>query len=124
MTVPPIEEIRIHRYDLLKKAMMTENPIGPLLDKVRTTLSSGHRLWVVGSIRVLPDGHPPPILPPYAGNTAHAEDVYCSNWEFQIADLVKTHAIGGGRVEVPVPEGQAVNPFENIPLRVIHGWRN
>ena len=53
-----------------------------------------------------------------------SEGRYFSNWEFQIGYLVETHAVEGGRVEVPVPGNLAVNSVENIPLRVIRGWRD
>ena len=124
ITLPPLDDVRIHRYDLVKKAMMTENPIGPLLDKIRAALRSGHKLWVVGTIREPPNRDAPPVLPPYDGIMEQSEGRYFSNWEFQIGYLVETHAVEGGRVEVPVPGNLAVNSVENIPLRVIRGWRD
>jgi hypothetical protein len=123
-TVPPMKEIRIHRYDLMKQAMMTENPIGPLLDKARATLRSGHRLWLVGIFREPPGGIPQPLYPPYAGNTGQPASRYSFNWMFQITWLVEQHATGGSRVEIPIPGGVAVNPFENVPVLVMDGWRD
>jgi hypothetical protein len=122
-TLPPMEEIRIHRYDLMKKAMMTENPIGPLLDKVRATLRSGHRLWVVGAAQAPPGGNPQPVYPPYNGDMKVTEDMYFTSWMFQVTYLVQEHALEGGPVKIPVPGGQPVNPLEDVPLVVIHGWR-
>jgi hypothetical protein len=122
-TLPPMEDIRIHRYDLMKKAMMTENPIGPLLDKVRATLRSGHRLWVVGTAQAPPGGQPQPVYPPYNGDMKLTEDMYFTSWMFQITYLVQEHALGGGPVNIPVPGGLPVNPLENVPVVVIHGWK-
>jgi uncharacterized membrane protein len=123
ITLPPMEDIRIHRYDLMKKAMMTENPIGPLLDKVRATLRSGRKLWLVGTAQAPPGGHPPPVYPPYNGDVTRTEDMYFSSWMFQITYLAQQHAVGGAPVKIPVPGGQPVNPLENVPLVSIRGWR-
>ena len=122
-TVPPMEDIRIHRFDLMKKAMMTENPIGPLLDKARATLRSGHRLWVVGTAEAPPGGNPQPAYPPYNGDRKVNEDMYVTSWMFQITYLVQKHALEGGPVKIPVPGGLPVNPLEDVPLVVVHGWR-
>ena len=43
-----MEDFRIHRYDVVKQAMMTENPIEPVLDKARAALRAGHSVWLVG----------------------------------------------------------------------------
>jgi len=122
-TLPPMEEIRIHRYDLMKKAMMTENPIGPLLDQVQAALRSGHKLWVAGIFQDTPDGNPQPVYPPYNGGMERADSLYFSSWMFQIAYLVEKHATGCDPVEIPVPGSQAVDPREDVPLQVIRGWR-
>ena len=122
-TLPPLAEIRIHRFDLVKKAMVTENPIGPLLDKVRATLRSGHTLWVAGDLDAPPDGNPPPVYPPYKGSLDEADTKYFYSWMYQVTYFVGRHATKGNLVELPVPGGLAVNPFENLQLRAIHGWR-
>jgi hypothetical protein len=122
-TLPPLETIRIHRDDLVENAMRAENPIGPLLDKARETLASGHSLWVVGALPQAPIDRPPPSLPPYRGNTPKAEITYCMLWKVQLGYLVEKHATDFSRVEIPVPGGFPVNPFEDVPLLVIHGWR-
>ena len=122
-TLPPMKEIRIHRYDLMKKAMVEENPIGPLLDQVTATLRAGNTLWVLGVFQTPPPGNPQPVYPPYHGGMDMADSVYFSSWMFQISALVQNHSIEGGQVNVEVPGGQPVNPLENVPLLAIRGWR-
>ncbi|MGP8199812.1 MAG: hypothetical protein ACLQU4_09960 [Limisphaerales bacterium] len=123
-TVPPLAEIRIHRYDLMKQAMMTKNPIGPLLEEARVALRSGHKLWLVGDSPDPPGGgKPQPVYPPYKGNLENAGFLYTFSWMCQIINLVSAHATAGGMVDVPVPSGMAVNPDENITFQVVQGWR-
>jgi hypothetical protein len=124
-TVEPTDELRIHRTDLIKKAMMREDPIRPLREKVRVALRSGRKVWLVGDFGLPADaGHPPPILPPYTGKMERAAVKYILNWMTQVAYLVKQHAAAGSRVEIPVPGGQAVNPRENVVVQVASGWRD
>jgi len=125
-TVEPMEDLRIHRYDLEKKAMMANNPIGPALDKVRGALRSGHSVWlVVDKVFVPPAdaGPPPPLLPPYTGNMDWAALKYEYNWTSQVIYLMKQHGTTGSRVNIPVPGGQSLDPAENITVLVASGWR-
>ena len=122
-TLPPMEEIRIHRYDLIKRAMKSENPIGPSLDQVRTTLRSGHRVWVVGILHYPVGNGPPPAYPPYDGNMEGADAAYLGNWTDQLSYLARDHAVRRDPVKVPVPGDLAVNPLEDVPLLVVQGWR-
>lgn len=122
VTLPPLEDLRIHRYDLLKAAMARPNPIDPVLERMAETLKSGHRLWLVG---VLPDPRTveePAALPP-APNAASGW--YCGpyliTWAQQASYLLKSHAL---QAEVrPTGAGRPVNPYENIPVVVVSGWR-
>ena len=94
-TLPPMaEDIRIHRYDLMKKQMMAENPIGPLLEQARQTLRSGHVFWVVGDFQFPPPGQPQPLLPPYREDMVHgrARRLLFSSWMFQFSQMVQSHA--------------------------------
>jgi hypothetical protein len=122
-TLPPMEELRIHRFDLVNKAMMTVNPIGPVLDKVQATLRSGHRLWLVGPFESPPGDNPPTVYAPYNGDNGKTDYMYESNWMSQITYCIAKHATGADLVSIPVPGGLAVNPFENAPVQVIHGWQ-
>jgi hypothetical protein len=122
VTLPPLEDLRIHRYDLLKAAMARPNPIDPVLERMAETLKSGHRLWLVG---VLPDPRTveqPAVLPP-APNAPSGW--YCGpyliTWAQQASYLLKSHAL---RAEVrPTGAGRPVNPYENMPVVVVSGWQ-
>src|SRR5262249_35515243 len=40
MTIPPLEDHTIHRYDLVKQRMASRNPLEPLLKSITYTLAS------------------------------------------------------------------------------------
>jgi hypothetical protein len=122
MTVPPLEDLRIHRYDLLKEKMKSTDPIGPLLTRMSETLRSGNRLWLIGEFHGLPNVQPveprPPAPDPRSGWNSHP---YVSSWAAQADHLVRIHAC---RVEaVPVSSGERVNPYENLMLQAAQGWQ-
>jgi hypothetical protein len=122
-TLPPMAEVRIHRYDLMKQQMASENPIGPLLDQVRQTLRSGHALWVVGVFQFPPPGPPQPVYGPYHGGMELPDSTYFSSWMFQISQIVQTRATSGGEVKIRVPASAKINPLEEMPLLVFRGWK-
>ncbi len=121
-TLPPLEDLRIHRYDLLKAAMARPNPIDPVLEKATEALKSGHRLWLVGVFPDPRDVEQPAALPPaphprsgwYCGP-------YIITWGRQVSFLLKSHVL---QAEVlPTAAGRPVNPYENLPVVVVSGWR-
>jgi hypothetical protein len=121
----PVEELRIHRYDLMKQQMMADNPIGPLLEQARQTLRSGHVFWVVGDFQFPPPGQPQPLLPPYREEMTMdvAAAWYFSSWMFQFSQMVQSHAPSQARMEFSVPGGAAVNNLEDMFLLRFSGWK-
>ena len=122
VTLPPLEDLRIHRYDLLRAAMERPNPIDPVLEKMAATLRSGHRLWLVGG---LPDPRqvvePAPIPPAPNATSGWYCVPYLVTWAQQASYLLKQHAL---QAEVrPAETGTPVNPYENIPVILVSGWR-
>jgi hypothetical protein len=126
-TLPPmaVEDLRIHRYDLMKQQMKTEEPIAPLLVKVRQALMSGNALWVVGVFMFPPPGQPQPIRPPYREDMPldMPDSCYFSSWMFQLSQMVQSHARSGALQELPVPGDASVNNLENLRLLRFSGWR-
>jgi len=122
-TLPPMSEIRIHRYDLLKEQMTAEDPVGPLVEQVKQTLRSGHALYVAGIFEFPPPGTSPPFYGPYHAGMEMPDLAYFSSWLFQVSQVVQTHTKSGGQIEIPVPDSAPINPVESIPLRVFRGWK-
>jgi hypothetical protein len=123
-SVPPIEDYRFHRYDLLRQRMAATDPIAGLRDQIRQTLRGGHAVWVAGMFHSLQPGQPPPkALPPYRGGLALADAVYCDSWVTQIGEMVRTNGCDISPVPILVPDKTPVNILEDVSLRVIRGWR-
>ena len=127
-TIPPMarEDLRIHRYDLMKIQMMAGDPIGPLLEQARQTLRSGHDLWVTGEFAFSPPGQPHPIIRPYREDMALdvPQGWYCSSWMFQFSQMIRLHSTSKVQVEMSVPGGAAVNDFEDMLLLRFSGWKD
>lgn len=120
--VPPIDDVRIHRYDLVKRKMMEQDPLGPLLARCTEVLRSGGRIWVVGWLNAPPAGQEPPVLPTAPQSQwGWSEAAYAISWTLQVGHLVVTRAQRASRVAVDVPG--SVNPLEDLPLLRVEGWR-
>ena len=51
-TVPPIDDLFTHRYDIVKAKMAEVGPLRSTYDRVEATLRAGHRVWVIGSLAI------------------------------------------------------------------------
>src|SRR2546427_131604 len=58
MTLPPMEDLTVHRYDLLKLRMTSAEPLAPLYGAIQGALESRHRVWLVGGLLFPPAGPP------------------------------------------------------------------
>ena len=65
MTLPPIEDLTIHRYDLLKLRMTSAEPLAPLHRAIQGALSARCRLEARGVISALAELRPFVPLTPY-----------------------------------------------------------
>ena len=121
-TVPPLEDTRIHRMDLMKRAM--ENPalIEPALAAVDSALARGATIWMVGGLpRVAPGSAPRRAPPAPAPGFGWSLRSYTAIWSSIVLDEVRAHAT---RFEpVPVVEGGVVQPREREALFRASGWR-
>jgi hypothetical protein len=116
-TLPPLEDHRIHRYDLVKQAMLAADPIAPLRARVQEVLEGGGRVWVVGGLSAPAPGKAPPRLPPppLPGTGWNAEP-YEAAWSMEISALLRKHATRITDIETPRAREYAF-------LRVFEGWR-
>ena len=122
ITLPAIADLRVHRYDLFREKMIADHPIDDVLEKIRQTLAAGNRVWIVGGIKLPPEGRPPRSLPPAPNNHAGWDNVaYSDAWMEQLGVFVREHS-GRGQT-VPLPNAGPINPFEDVPLMAIDGWQ-
>jgi hypothetical protein len=121
-TIPPIEDLRAHRVDLLKTQMMAPAPMAPVLKRMAETLRSGHTIWLIGSLNFVPPGKEPQVIPPgYDGSNGWVGGNFYAAWAEQAGFVVQNHALHFERVRVPL--AQPVMRYENLPLSAIRGWR-
>ena len=125
LTIPPMADHRLHRYDLVLRQMMTVDPLHPVLARLEEVLRSGHRVFLAGTLPVPDAGYPLPSLPPAyrdAGGSLHVGP-YDIVWQLQAGQLLRAHAARSGHIEVPIPGKARVQGFENLELGVAEGWR-
>jgi len=121
-TLPDLPEHGVHRYDLVKAKLAAPHPIDDVLAAVQRTLSGGHRVWLVGQVRLPLPGQAPPVLPPAPASPAGWHDFpYVQSWALQLGALLRAHAGSLARVSVASPD--PVSPLEDMTLAVAAGWR-
>jgi hypothetical protein len=121
-TIPPIEDLRSHRVDLLKAQMMAPAPMAPVLQQMDETLRSGHTIWLIGGLNFLPQGQEPQVVSPgYDGPKGWVGGNFYAAWAEQAGFVVQNHALHLDRVRVPL--AQPVSRYENLPLSAIRGWQ-
>jgi hypothetical protein len=125
ISLPPIDDHRFHRYDLVLRQMMTADPLQPVLARLEGALRSGHRVFIAGTLPFPGADDPlPSPAPAYrdAGGSWHGGP-YESVWRLQAGQLLSAHFTRGGHIDVPIPGRARVQAFENLELGVVEGWR-
>lgn len=122
VTLPTIADLRIHRYDLFREKMLSPHPIDDVVDKVRQTLTSGNRVWLVGGVSFPLPGRPPRVLPAPPNASVGWDNVaYSESWLEQLSVFIRDHSVRGQAVAVNC--STPVNQFEDVPLVVVEGWQ-
>jgi hypothetical protein len=122
VTIPPLDDITIHRYDLLKKRMQEPDPIGPLLQRIESALAQGGRVWYVGDLELPPPGAEMPMPSPAPAAWGWSEGAYMDAWSARTAGFLRERAREVR--EVPVATNGPVNPLETLPVYVFSGFRD
>ncbi len=121
VTIPPIEDLHIVRYDMLKAAMARPGSIDPVLRTIAGTLQSGHKVWWVAGFPSGEENGPPAVLPPAPlPASGWFMTPYLFDWGTQAAYLLKAHGLESEilRVHPPGP----VAPYEDVRVTAVSGW--
>jgi hypothetical protein len=125
LTVPPVNDHRVHRYDLFKEQMAAINSIDPVLAAMADALKTGGRVWVVGGVDGIfgpPNQAPPSLAPAPHDPVGWNQPAYSKMWSMQVATFVRTHA---KTAELFASFGnQPTNPHEKVPLIKVDGWQS
>jgi hypothetical protein len=119
-TLPPLEDHGVHRVDLLTAKMQTKDPIAPVIDRITSTLQSGNRVWLVGNIPFSQEPLPE-ILPAPNNPWGWSDEPYSYYWGLRVTQFLSAHSVHAA--VVIAPSTNCVNPFENLPVFVVTGWK-
>lgn len=122
MTIPPIDDFKVHRYDLVKGKMASDDPLQPILDRMTETLMSGHSIWLVGDTDLPLKEQSPCFLPP-APHTVYGWRLsqYMKCWWEQAGCFINSHS--SERTALQPVIDKSINPNEDCHIRLIRGWR-
>ncbi len=125
MTLPPIEDHRFHRYDLVLRQLMKTDAAQSVLTRMEAALRSGHRVFLAGELPFPEVDTPVPDLAALhreADGEWHGT-AYSGVWRLQAGYLLRAHAVNATHLEVRVPGGAGVQEHEDLKLAVFNGWR-
>jgi hypothetical protein len=116
--LPDLADKSVDRLDLLKKAEETDEPCRPVFDRVAATLETGHTVWVVGGLQVLPTDQAVPIpMPAPDAKVGWFYLPYTRSWSFQFGRFMQQHAREAANVTVArdLPfDGMEVVPLSRV----------
>jgi hypothetical protein len=126
LSVPPIDSHEVHRIDLVIAEMNEPEAMTPVLRAITNTLTSGHHVWLVGSIPIVrwQDAPPGPTpLPPRPSEmpTRWWMGSYLSWWNQQATTLLLDHAQQEKAEAIAAPG--PVNHFEDVSVVRFTGYK-
>jgi hypothetical protein len=126
MGLPDVKDYKIHRYDTIKEMITMKDPsdaIEPVRERMRETLKSGKRVWLVGApIYFKLDNPPDKLVAAPSGPYGWYWGYYGAVWSKQAGKYIGSHAKELHKVELP--DCGPVNETEAIRLMVAEGWRD
>ena len=126
LSVPPIDSHEVHRIDLVMAEMNQPEAMAPVLRAITNTLTSGHHVWVVGSMPIARSKDAPPgptPLPPRPPEmpTRWWVGSYLYWWNQQATTLLLDHAQQEKAETIAAPG--PVNHFEDVSVARFTGYR-
>ena len=126
LSVPPIDSHEVHRIDLVMAEMNQPEAMAPVLRAITNTLTSGHHVWVVGSIPIARSKDAPPgptPLPPRPPEmpTRWWVGSYLYWWNQQATTLLLDHAQQEKAETIAAPG--PVNHFEDVSVVRFTGYK-
>ena len=125
LSVPPIDSHEVHRIDLVMAEMNQPEAMAPVLRAITNTLTSGHHVWVVGSMPIARSKDAPPgptPLPPRPPEmpTRWWVGSYLYWWNQQVTTLLLDHAQQEKAETIAAPG--PVNHFEDVSVVRFTGY--
>jgi len=125
-SVPPIDSHKVHRVDLVIAEMNKPEAMTPVLRAITNTLTSGHQVWLVGSIPIARSRDAPPgptPLPPVPSEmpTGWWLGSYLNWWNQQVTTLLLDHAQQEKTETIAAPG--PVSHFEDVSVVRFTGYK-
>lgn len=121
VTLPPLADLRLHRWDLLKQALSQPDPVPDLVSRAATVLRAGHKVFLVGNLGPATPDQPEPFPPAPQSNFGWQMEPYLAQWKSELTYWIEHHALHGNNL--PIEEGRFVNRFERFGLFELSGLR-
>jgi len=120
VTIPPLEDVHIVRFDLVKAAMARSGALDPALETMAKALQSGHRVFWVQGLAVN-ENEPPRRLPPAPlPDTGWYLGPYLFDWARQASYFLQSHGLRSEIMDTRVA-GSALG-YEVVVVTIISGW--
>ncbi len=113
ITFPEFSDHTIFRYDIMKQKMSETDPIEPSMATIRSTLSNGGKVWVIGDL-----GKEPQYSVKPAGGFMNP---YLNYWTNELTSNLQEHAIVSSTILVE--SDRPINKLENASLTLFSGWK-
>lgn len=120
-SIPPMQDLTLHRWDELLHEMQTPNAVEPVLAKIDDTLRQGHQVWFVTSIALRPVPTSPSV-PPFTDAAPRPVGFFLIGWYRQVTHELQRHA--QHIAQVPIRIAQPISPYEKNALFVFSGWQD
>ena len=121
VTLPPLGDLTLHRWDLLKQAMTQPDPVPELVSRAENVLRAGHKIFLVGKLGPAPGTEPEPLPPAPQSEFGWQMEAYTAQWKSELTYWIEHHALHG--TDLRVDQTEPVNPLEHLGLFEIFGWR-
>lgn len=122
VTLPPIEDLTLHRWDLIKQTIAKPDPVPELVARAQNVLQSGHRIFLVGKLGPAPATEPESLPPAPQSQFGWNMEAYTTQWKSELTYWFEHHALHG--TNIPLDEKQLVNPLEQLGLFEVSGLRD
>jgi hypothetical protein len=122
ISIPPMQDLTLHRWDELLREMRTPNAVEPVLARIDDTLRQGHQVWLVTSVGLRPLPMRPPPVPPFTEVASRPVGFFLIGWYRQVTYELQRHARNVAKV--PIRIAQPISPYENNGLAVFSGWQD
>lgn len=121
VTVPEIDFLAYHKYDLLIGPMTNVKAMDPIIERMMDALRSGHVVYLVGDF-VYPNKNAEPLILQAAPHsiTGWEDGPYYFSWEDQLSYFLTHHAALSERIRVPY---YGISNYERPLVTAVKGLR-